>query len=221
METAVYNQQNKKIGTIKLPDLIFQAAWNPDLVHQALVAHTANKRTVVAYTKGRSDVSGGGKKPWRQKGTGRARTGSIRSPLWRGGGITFGPAKEKDYQKKINKKIKRAALFSILSKKLADNEIKIVDTLNLSEHKTKEVKNTLKNLLGEEKGSVLFIPITNNKNLFLASRNVANVSTINPLSLNVYDCLTHKFLFIDKNAVSQISEHYKGLGQDYEENLAQ
>ncbi len=137
METTLYNQKGASAGKLTLPTSVFGVKWNADLVHQVAVAMMANKRSGTAHTKDRSEVSGGGKKPWAQKGTGRARHGSSRSPIWVGGGVTFGPRAEKDYSQKINKKMRTKALFTVLSKKMADGKVLFVDTLSLSEMKTK------------------------------------------------------------------------------------
>ena len=137
METTLYNQKGTSAGTLSLPKTVFGVKWNADLVHQVAVAMMANKRSGTAHTKDRSEVSGGGKKPWAQKGTGRARHGSSRSPIWVGGGVTFGPRTEKDYSQKINKKMRTKALFTVLSKKMADGKVLFVDTLSLGEMKTK------------------------------------------------------------------------------------
>jgi len=137
MKAELYDNSAKVKGDIDLPDRVFAAKWNPDLVKQALDAQLANSREPLAHAKGRGEVRGGGKKPWRQKGTGRARHGSIRSPIWRGGGVAHGPTNEKIFAVKINKKMKQAAIFSALSKKLADGELKVVESLAISEPKTK------------------------------------------------------------------------------------
>jgi len=142
----LYNQEGKEIGKAELTSEIFDVKLNSNLVHQAVVAQTANKRQVLAHTKDRSEVRGGGKKPWRQKGTGRARHGSIRSPLWRGGGITFGPTNERNFSLKINKKAKRKALLMCLSDKAKNERIILVDNLELAEAKTKKFFQILLNL---------------------------------------------------------------------------
>lgn len=142
-DTAMYNQKGASAGTFSLPKKVFGLPWNADLVHQVVVGMQANKRAGTAHTKDRSDVSGGGKKPWKQKGTGRARHGSTRSPLWIGGGTTFGPRNDKDYSKKINKKMRTKALFTILSQKFADAAILLVDSIAFDAMKTKDAAVTL------------------------------------------------------------------------------
>ncbi len=146
MEAKVYNQKGKESGKIKLPENVFSVSWNGDLVHQVVTALFANRRPTVADTKGRGEVRGGGKKPWRQKGTGRARHGSSRSPIWKGGGVTHGPSSERDYTQKINKKMKNKALFCLLSKKVKDGEVMFVDSLDLKDVSTKSASEVVKNL---------------------------------------------------------------------------
>lgn len=203
MMVDVYNQQNKKVGKTELPDEVFKVKWNPDLVHQVFVAQIANRRKSIASTKDRSEVRGGGKKPWKQKGTGRARHGSIRSPLWVGGGVTFGPRQDKKFGKKVNKKMKHAALYSLLSKKVSDEEIRVVDTLNLTDHKTKKLDTILRNFF-QKKSSVLLVPTKENKEVFLAARNIPKTKALSPTSLNVYDCLAHKYIFFDKSVIERM-----------------
>jgi len=148
MEVKIYNQNAKETGKLSLSENIFNLPWNADLMHQVIVSMQANKRTPVAHTKFRGEVSGTGKKPWPQKGTGQARHGSKRSPLWVGGGVAHGPRKEKDYSKKINKKVKKKALFMALSQKLRDHEILFLDKIILSQPKTKEANIIIKSLSG-------------------------------------------------------------------------
>ncbi|MEX1013768.1 MAG: 50S ribosomal protein L4, partial [Candidatus Paceibacterota bacterium] len=208
MKVKLYDKNSKEKGTVELPESIFKVSWNADLVHKVLVAYQANRRNKIAHAKDRSEVRGGGKKPWRQKGTGRARHGSIRSPLWRGGGATFGPRNEKVLKKKVNKKIKKKAIFSLLSKKLSDNEIKILDNLSLENYKTKEVQNILNNFLDKNDQSVLFVPASDNKDFYLASRNINNVNAIRPDSLNIYEPLSYKYLFIEEGAIKEIENNF-------------
>jgi large subunit ribosomal protein L4 len=209
MLVDIFNKQNKKTETMELPERIFNVKWNPDLVHQVLLAQIANRRKPLAHAKGRGEVSGGGKKPWRQKGTGRARHGSIRSPLWAGGGVTFGPSKERVFAKKINKKMNRLAIFSVLSKKLKDNDFKIIDNFGVSgkDAKTAAMSKFLNNLFGEKK-SVLLVPFSKN-NIKKIVSNLKNVDAISPQSLNVYDLLKYKNVVFEKEAVDEIEKHYK------------
>ncbi len=148
LDTAMYNQKGASAGTFTLPKKVFGLAWNADLVHQVVVGMQANKRAGTAHTKDRSEVSGGGKKPWKQKGTGRARHGSTRSPLWVGGGTTFGPRNDKDYSKKINKKMRVKALFTILSQKVTDNALLLVDGLSFKDIKTKDASAVMTSFSG-------------------------------------------------------------------------
>lgn len=155
METTVYNSSGKKSGAINLPATVFDLPWNADLVYQVVQGLTANARRSLAHTKGRGEVRGGGKKPWRQKGTGRARHGSSRSPIWAGGGVTHGPNKEKNYSQKINQKMKTKALFVVLSQKLRDGEVHFIDDLGLTAPKTKTAAAILKTMATAAKAPTL------------------------------------------------------------------
>ncbi len=212
MKSDLYNWRNEKVGEVDLPDAVFGAPWKEALVVQALNAQLANLRRPWAHAKGRGEVRGGGRKPWRQKGTGRARHGSIRSPLWKGGGKSHGPINEKDYSQKINKKMKRIALISLLSRKLKDGEIKFFDTLQIEAPKTKTLAQFMKKLVKLKKNStkydVLFIPDVENKKIFRAASNLQKTAVLSPESLNVYDILNHKNVFIDQNAIPVIEKHY-------------
>ena len=221
MNADVYNLKNEKVGTMELPTSVFGAKWNAMLVKQVLDAQLANRRVPWAHAKDRSEVRGGGKKPWRQKGTGRARHGSIRSPLWVGGGAAHGPRNDRDYSQKINKKMKRAALFAVLSRKAKDGELKVFDTLAIEAPKTKTLASALSAILAMKKGAkrydVLFVATNGagsgtpeSKNLFRASSNLQKAKALDAASLNIYDILNYKNLFIDKEAVAMIAKHYKG-----------
>jgi large subunit ribosomal protein L4 len=203
MKANIYNLKGEIIGHLELNEEIFNRAWNPDLVHQALIAQINNRRQPLAHTKGRGEVRGGGKKPWRQKGTGRARHGSIRSPLWIGGGVTHGPLKTKNYRQKINKKMLRNAIYSVLSKRLALNELKIVDNLKLNSPKTKELILNLKGIL-KDPINTLIIPTVDNKLIFRASSNIPKVKCLHANSFNIEDLLKYKNILIDKEAVVKI-----------------
>ncbi|MSR73476.1 MAG: 50S ribosomal protein L4 [Candidatus Pacebacteria bacterium] len=196
MKLAVYDRTMKQVGDVEVSDAIFGRPWNPDLIHQIVVAMAANRRQPLAHTKQRDEVSGGGKKPWRQKGTGRARHGSTRSPLWKGGGATFGPRNDRDYTQKINKKMVRAGVYVALSKKIADGEFKVIDTLAIKEPRTRELKWVPK--------STLLIPAIGNKDIFRASANIQKVKALDPQSLNVEDLLKFKTILIDREAVMGI-----------------
>lgn len=209
MKVDLFNQKNEKAGTVELPDEIFAVKWNPDLVHQVLTVQLANRRKILADTKDRSEVSGGGRKPWRQKGTGRARHGSIRSPLWRGGGVTFGPLKERKFSRKINKKMKKLAIFEVLSRKLQEKEIKVVDDLNIKSRKTKDGTNLVKNFRTSSQESFLIIPSKENKTIYPAVRNLARVGVSSPESLNPYELLKYQKILLEQTAIETITKHYK------------
>ena len=213
MKADVYNLKNEVVGTIDLPSNVFDTKWNATLVKQVLEAQVANKRAPWAHVKDRSEVSGGGKKPWRQKGTGRARHGSTRSPIWVGGGKAHGPRNDKDYSQKVNKKMKRVALFSALSRKAKDGEVKVFETLTIEQPKTKALASALHGILAMKKGAkrydVLLVSDSANKNLFRASTNLQKTKALGADSLNIYDILNHKNLFIDKEVVATIAKHYK------------
>jgi len=207
MQADIFDQKNNKVDEVNLPDRIFKTEWNPALVHQALIAQMSNRRQAWAHTKDRSEVRGGGRKPWRQKGTGRARHGSIRSPLWIGGGVTFGPRKEKDYSKKINKKMRQKAVFSVLSKKLQDDGLKIVDSLKIETLKTKVMAEILKNLI-KKPFNALIIPSSDQSKIKKIVSNIKNINAISPFSLNVYDLLRYKNIILEKEAIKEIEKHY-------------
>jgi large subunit ribosomal protein L4 len=212
MKVKVYNQQAKEVGTATLPSDIFDVEMNLDLVHQAIVTQEANARVVLANTKGRGEVSGGGKKPWRQKGTGRARHASIRSPLWKGGGKAHGPNKEKIYGKKINKKARQAALRMALSSKVRDKEMFVVDSLHFDTTKTKGIHEMLKHFSDTVKEikhpTFLLISDTNNAPFIHAVQNISFARTIAAKSLNVRDVLRSKFVLLPKEAIKVISETF-------------
>lgn len=206
MEYPLYNQKAEIIGKIELPDSVFDVKSNNDLLHQVVSAQTANKRQVLAHTKTRSEVRGGGKKPWRQKGTGRARHGSIRSPIWKGGGITFGPTKDRNFKKKIGKKMSRKALLLALSEKARSGGIIVVDSISLNAPKTKEMAGILKffeNKLGRVK-SVLIISPSTDKNLYRTAKNIQKVGVVEARNLNPLEVLSYKNLMVLKDAIGVI-----------------
>jgi len=203
MELNIVNTKNKKIGSLKVSEDVFGADINEHLLHEVVVMQLANKRRGTASTKIRDEVRGGGKKPWSQKGTGRARAGSSRSPIWRGGGITFGP-KPRDYSYKVPKKARKTALRSILSLKAKNNDIVVLDKLESKFSKTKEVALLLKDL--EILNRALFLIEQENKNLQLAARNLPNARVLNLAGLNVYDLLYSSKLILTQSTISKIEE---------------
>ncbi len=210
MELKVYNQEGKESGSVKLNDSVFGLQWNDDLMHQVVVSMQSNLRVPVAHAKDRSEVRGGGRKPWRQKGTGRARHGSRRSPIWIGGGATHGPTKERSFEKKINKKMMKKALFTALSSKVKDGEILILDSLKIDNGKTKNA-NTILSKLSKIKGFEKLSQKRNNRagilvekkddSLSLAFRNLPGVSVGESRSINTLEALTFKYLIFTKDAL--------------------
>lgn len=203
-KVSVYNIEGKVVGDMELNDAVFGVEVNTHLVHQAVVLQLANKRQGTQSAKTRSEVSGGGRKPWRQKGTGHARQGSTRSPQWTGGGIVFAP-KPRDYSFKMNKKEKNLALKSVLTTKVAENKFIVVDGLNFDEIKTKNVVNVLKNL---EVKKALVVTDDDNKNVTLSSRNIPGVKTAFTNTINVYDILKYDKMVVAKDVISKIEEVY-------------
>lgn len=211
---SVYNMEGKEVGTMELSDAVFGAKINEHLVHMAVVQHLANKRQGTQKAKTRSEVSGGGRKPWRQKGTGHARQGSIRAPQWKGGGIVFAPV-PRDYSFKLNKKEKRAALTSALTSKVIDNKFIVVDELQFDEIKTKKFKAVMDNLNAGKALVVLSkdnITDTRYKNVVLSARNLPEVKTAMTNTINVYDVMNADKLVVTKAAVEKIEEVYGNGG---------
>lgn len=212
LELAVFNQEGKEVEKIKLPEEIFGVKINQDLIKQAHEAQISHARIPYAHSKDRSEVRGGGKKPWRQKGTGRARHGSIRSPIWRGGGVTFGPRKEKIFTKQINKKMRRKALLMVLSGKARDNEIVVVDSLKIEQPKTKLMANFVKNLKLKVKSDMakgaLVVMHEKDENVIRATSNIAKFMTIGANNLNVVDLLNHKYILMSKQSIEIIKNTF-------------
>jgi len=207
MKITIYDQEGKEAGTTLLPKEIFDVKMNPDLIHQVVVSQMANRRKVIAQTKTRGEVSGGGKKPWRQKGLGRARHGSIRSPIWRHGGVVFGPTKEKVFTKKIPKKMKRKALLMILSAKAKNNLLVLLDKLKLEQVKTKLMAEILKKLPSKNESCLIALPKAD-KNLILSAKNIPNIKTIQTKDLNTLDLLSFKYLVMPKTSIKIIKETF-------------
>ena len=239
IKVNIYNQQAESIGEMELNPKIFDVKISQALVHQAVVAQTANMRQVLAHTKGRGEVRGGGRKPWRQKGTGRARHGSIRSPIWRGGGVTFGPTKERNFKKDINKKMKQKAMLMALSDKVANDNLVILDKLTLDEYKTKKFDDIISTLEkgvlkirqpgsqaagqpGEKKTdkkkeeakkknkrSILIINGANDERVTKSARNLPGIRLINSDNINILDLLKYRNLILTKNVVEKLEQRYK------------
>ena len=201
---TVYNMEGNEVGTMELNDAVFGVEINEHLVHLAVVRQLANNRQGTQKAKTRSEVSGGGRKPWRQKGTGHARQGSIRAPQWTGGGVVFAPV-PRDYEVKMNKKERRAALKSALTSKVQENKLVVVDSLALAEAKTKEMQKVLTNLKADK---ALVITATDDKNVVLSARNIADVQTATVNTINVYDVMKHNTVVVTKDAVASIEEVY-------------
>ncbi len=206
MEAKIYNQKGAEAGTIDLPAKVFAAKWRSDLVHQVVESMRSNKRAGTADTKNRGEVRGGGKKPWKQKGTGQARHGSSRSPIWVGGGVTHGPLAEKNYKRGITRKMRAQALFSVLSKKYSDNEIIFVDTLETPLIKTKESVKVIQNIVKTadwkvadkaKKPRVLTALFERNPKTEKSFRNISSLEIVFLKNLNPFDVLNYKYLLIE------------------------
>jgi large subunit ribosomal protein L4 len=225
IKTNIYNQKAESIGEINLADKIFGVSANKNLVHQAVVAQMANGRQVLANTKDRSEVRGGGKKPWRQKGTGRARAGSSRSPIWIGGGVTFGPLKERNFSKNINKKMKQKAIFMVLSDKVAEKNFVVLDKLEMEDYKTKVFAGILFGLEkifpqseGKEKTktgkfkkgkrSLLIINDNKDEKIKYSGRNIVGIKIINLENINIVDLLRYKNLIVTSQAIKNLEKIY-------------
>ena len=209
MEAKIYNQKGAESGTISLPEKVFAAKWRSDLVHQVVEGMRSNKRSGTADTKDRGEVRGGGRKPWKQKGTGRARHGSTRSPIWVGGGVTHGPLAEKNYKRKVTKSMRAQALFSVLSKKLKDNEILFVDSLSTTKISTEAGADVMKSLAkatgfkplaNSKKARVLTALFARGENAEKSFRNLPQVEMVFLKNLNPLDVLNHQYLLIENPA---------------------
>ena len=215
MIVETYNVKGEKSGEAKLPERIFGVAWKPVLVKQVFDGEQANKRHPWAHTKGRGEISGGGIKPWRQKGTGRARHGSTRSPIWRHGGVSHGPIAERSFEVKINKKMKKSAFFSILSKKLKEKEVVFLDQFILQNPKTKEASSVFKNLRDKaniyriaQKGGKVIAAIPKNEMSARSLRNLPFVEYMEPRNLNTSSLLKNKYVVFDLSSVEELNKTY-------------
>ena len=201
---SVYNMEGKEVGTMELNDAVFGVEINDHLVHLAVVRQLANNRQGTQKAKTRSEVSGGGRKPWRQKGTGHARQGSTRAPQWTGGGVVFAPT-PRDYSLKMNKKERRAALKSVLTSRVQENKLIVLEDLKLDEVKTKAMQNVLNNL---NVSKAMVVLADNDQNVVLSTRNIPDVITALPSTINVYDVLKYNTLILTKASAAAIEEVY-------------
>lgn len=207
LKVKIYNTKGEIVGNKELNPKIFDIEIKPEVLHRIVEVQLANQRQSWASTKERSDVRGGGKKPWKQKGTGRARAGSIRSPLWRGGGITFGPQPERNYKKKINKKEKRKALFMSLTSKVKDNHLVLVDELKIGKIKTKDFVKVLNNLPCKEEKTLVLYDKSDEK-LIKSARNLENMKTLSVNSMNIFDVLKYDWVLMPVKALEVIEKVY-------------
>lgn len=215
IKTNIYNQNAEIVGELNLSDKVFAVKVNEDLLHQAVVTQAANERQVLAHTKTKAEVRGGGKKPWKQKGTGRARAGSSRSPIWIGGGVTFGPRKDRNFAKKINKKMNQKALMMVLSDRLANNNLAVVDKFEMKEYSTKSFNGFVKKIENiftgadkKAKRSVLFVNDNKDDKVVFSARNLAGLEIINLENLNIIDLLKNKNLILTESAAKTINDRY-------------
>ncbi|MEK7108608.1 MAG: 50S ribosomal protein L4 [Patescibacteria group bacterium] len=213
MNVKVYNQSGKETGEMALPAAL-ATPWNADLVHQVVTGEMANQRQSVAHAKGRSEVRGGGRKPWRQKGTGRARHGSIRSPIWKGGGVTHGPTKERVFAKKINKKMARKALATVLSAKIRDGEVLVLDELKLAQPKTKEAAmvfqnlskiKTFSDLMGKSKRALVLLPDASQE-ARRALRNLPFIELEEARNVTAHEALNRKYVVLPRASVDVLAK---------------
>lgn len=208
MKISLYNQEGKEQDSITLPKEIFGVDFNADLVHQVAVSLSANRRQISAHTKFRGEVRGSGIKPWRQKGTGRARHGSKRSPIWKGGGITHGPRAETIFEREIPKKMRRKALFMVLSEKAKGKMLIILDKISLEKGKTKEMSEVLAKFPCKNQSTLIALP-THDKKVFMATRNIKKIAMDDARNLNVLDLLNSKYLLMTKDSIKTIEETFK------------
>lgn len=214
MKYPVYNLKGDKVKDIELSDRVFGVKIKPEVIHQVVVAQLSSARVAIADTKGKGEVRGGGKKPWRQKGTGRARHGSSRSPIWKGGGVVFGPKSARNFYLKVNKKQKQLALFMCLSDKVQDKTLAVIDKLELASGKTKDLSLMLKDIKGKiaeiKNGKkTLLIIDSNDKKLIKAAMNLKSINTISADSINCVDLLKYDTVLATEESIKKIDKHFK------------
>ncbi len=212
IKVKVYNQSAAPVKDLDLSAKVFGLKANADLLHQAVITQQANERQVLAHTKDRSEVKGGGKKPWKQKGTGRARVGSSRSPLWIGGGVTFGPTKDRNFSKKLNKKMRQQAILMALSDKIAQSSLVIIDTLKMAEFKTKQFDAMLKafekSVLPADRRSLLVINSEKDEKARYSGRNLKGVTFINPENINIVALLSSRQVLMTEEGIKALEKQH-------------
>ena len=213
MKALVYNQEGKETGEMNLPKDIFEVPMNADLVHQVFISQRGNQRQVSAHTKNRSEVRGGGRKPWKQKGTGRARHGSTRSPIWVGGGVSGGPRNEKNYEREIPKKMRRKALLMVLSEKAKNNLVLVLDNMEMDKPKTKVMSDLMKKLPINNKSRLIAysdpsISSGQVNSVFLSARNIARTGVTESRNINIVDLLNYKYLLVSKDGIEEIEKTF-------------
>jgi len=218
IKLSVYNLSGDKVKDLEVSSRLFGRAVKPEVVHQVVVAQNANSRHILAHTLGKGDVRGGGKKPWKQKGTGRARHGSIRSPLWAGGGITFGPTKDRNFSKRVNKKQKQLALAMCLSDKVNEKSLTIFDKIEFKDVKTKELNNWIKTIREKivdlkDSKKILIVLDSNDKGIRRIALNIDKVETIVADSLNCVDLLKYDTILMTEKSLEVIDQHYKQINE--------
>jgi large subunit ribosomal protein L4 len=207
MDAKVFSLEGKETGKVTLPEAVFGVAWNADLVHEVVTGMQANARESTAHTKGRGEVRGGGKKPWKQKGTGRARAGAVRSPLWRKGGVTFGPTKDRNFSKETNRKMRQKALRVALSEKLRAEKLRIVDTFSFESRKTKDFSVFLEKL-GARPGKALLGFSGSERDVERMSRNIEKTTNILSENMSAYDLLNHEYLVVTKETIDMLAARF-------------
>jgi len=207
MKQTVLNIKGEESEELELSKKFFDVVWNPDLVHQVAVVQQGNQRQISAKVKDRSEVRGGGRKPWRQKGTGRARHGSIRSPIWKGGGVTHGPTNERNYKRALNVKMRRKALFTALSEKFRQKQVIILDSLSMENAKTKELATVLKNLPLDNKSTLLVLPTMDTK-VIRAAQNIQHVKTVQARELSVLHLTQVAFVVLTKESLQVLEKTF-------------
>ncbi|HNV97164.1 MAG TPA: 50S ribosomal protein L4 [bacterium] len=210
LKTKIYNLEAKETGELELNEKIFGIKISAPVIQQVVEAHLANRRQVLAHTKQIGEVRGGGKKPWKQKGTGRARQGSIRSPQWKGGAVTFGPIKDRNFVKKVNQKMKQKALFMIFSDRFNEQKLTVLEDLNLTSRKTKDLLGSISKFNLNDKKVLIGIDKVN-ENILKASKNLKNIKIMPVSSFNVYTLLKFDNLFLTKKAVEKIIKHFNKI----------